>query len=286
MSGDSVVDKTMAIIYKAVHDGKRASERCKCGRPYYTHGMLLDILDEEYPDITAEERKSIVTFLGHQDLISDHDFLLLVCAHCGEPIGESFLTELCDYDRDYYCVRHCPEHVWNWDYDVPLQCQHCGLNFEDYLLLMLIQNGIKFDRCIAGDEGHMVDDDLDVPIAVDAQLRLDWDDQTRSRRFKLRFTGDIDRFEAWRRKWFRLVPRCDDFDCVHDSMTCGIGHACGDCSKYETMYNDGCMDICTSVGCADCLRKHECEFGKLTDAEIMARTDLRFKQREDKNVPT
>jgi len=74
----------------------------------------------------------------------------------------------------------------------------------------------------------------------------------------IQFVGTEEDFEKWKEFWFDTVPKCRDFVCSHDLMSCGIGHACGECSLYETMQRGDACNICTDVGCADCCRKNDC----------------------------
>lgn len=79
----------------------------------------------------------------------------------------------------------------------------------------------------------------------------------------LRFTGTADEFEDWRKSWYQIVPRCPDFSCCHELMSCGIGHACGDASLHYTMTRGAASDICTDAECIDCTSRHQCIFGLL-----------------------
>lgn len=70
-------------------------------------------------------------------------------------------------------------------------------------------------------------------------------------------------FETWKRQWFKYIPKCADFVCCHELSSCGVDKFCGDSTIYPT-WNDAVerhltKPTCTNVGCADCLRNHDCE---------------------------
>ena len=82
------------------------------------------------------------------------------------------------------------------------------------------------------------------------------------------FTGTPEQFEEWRTSWYEEVGVCKSFCCVHDSDSCGIRFACGECSAYHTMRAGAAYDICTSVSCIDCAVKHKCPRGHLPGGEL------------------
>lgn len=66
-------------------------------------------------------------------------------------------------------------------------------------------------------------------------------------------------FKEWKEHWYRKVPKCDKFVCCHELMSCGIKIFCGDCSIYDTYSRDEKPVECTTVGCDDCMIKHDCK---------------------------
>lgn len=77
-----------------------------------------------------------------------------------------------------------------------------------------------------------------------------------------------DDFENWKLKWYDEVPKCRDFVCCHELMSCGIDILCGDCSILDTWkkrIKDPNVYTCTTVYCADCLKKYTCEKLKLDE---------------------
>jgi len=76
----------------------------------------------------------------------------------------------------------------------------------------------------------------------------------------IRWVGTPEQFDEWRKQWKKEIPKCEDFYCCHELMSCGIHHACGDCSIYTTMAR-GTGDICTNVDCIDCAQKYRCKYG-------------------------
>ncbi len=71
-------------------------------------------------------------------------------------------------------------------------------------------------------------------------------------------------FSKWKHDWFLSVPKCKDFRCVHEIMSCGIGRICGACSIYETFRKGYWETVCDSVDCIDCMKRYNC---KKTDKE-------------------
>lgn len=69
----------------------------------------------------------------------------------------------------------------------------------------------------------------------------------------------ISEFEEWKKDWYEKVPKCKNFVCCHELMSCGIKIFCGDCSIYNTYIRDKCPKECTTVGCDDCIMKYECK---------------------------
>lgn len=82
------------------------------------------------------------------------------------------------------------------------------------------------------------------------------------------FTGSKDQFEEWRKHWYETFPKCEDFSCCHELMSCGISLACGDCSIHSTMSGGSAGSVCTDVTCIDCLHRFECKFGEMMIEEI------------------
>jgi len=67
-------------------------------------------------------------------------------------------------------------------------------------------------------------------------------------------------FEAWWRDWFKRIPKCKDFVCIHELDSCGIYRFCGCCTIYETfMHNQDIASECDDVSCIDCARRHQCK---------------------------
>ncbi len=69
-------------------------------------------------------------------------------------------------------------------------------------------------------------------------------------------------FSKWKQDWFLSVPKCKDFRCIHELMSCGIVFICGDCSIFETFRKGYWGCVCDFVCCMDCMRRFEC---KMTD---------------------
>jgi len=83
------------------------------------------------------------------------------------------------------------------------------------------------------------------------------------------FTGSEPEFNEWIELWLDTVPKCRDFACCHELMSCGIMVACS-CSIYPTMahaHGNVCY-ICGDVYCVDCMNRHDCRFGLLTLEEL------------------
>lgn len=82
------------------------ADMCKCGLHFATHHK-------------------------YSDMQGCGAFVPMTCAKCGKKLRMT----LCKYDKDrhYYCVEHCPEHVWQSDYDWPTECMHCGIHEDDFL---------------------------------------------------------------------------------------------------------------------------------------------------------
>ena len=66
-------------------------------------------------------------------------------------------------------------------------------------------------------------------------------------------------FQEWIDKWFLRVPKCKDFACCHELMSCAIYPLCGCGSIYETYSRQKSPEECTTVDCADCMLKYECK---------------------------
>jgi hypothetical protein len=64
-------------------------------------------------------------------------------------------------------------------------------------------------------------------------------------------------FEKWKEDWYKRVPKCKDFSCCHELMSCGIKIFCGDCSIYDTYAREKDHKECTIVGCDDCMMKYD-----------------------------
>ena len=67
------------------------------------------------------------------------------------------------------------------------------------------------------------------------------------------------KFERWKKEWYETVPKCKDFTCVHDLMSCGISIICGDCSIYETFKRGNWYYVCQTVSCMDCTKRYTCK---------------------------
>jgi hypothetical protein len=91
----------------------------------------------------------------------------------------------------------------------------------------------------------------------------------------IRFAGTIEDFEAWKKTWHLEVPKCPDFVCCHELDSCGISRACGQCSRFGTMSRGVASDICEDVDCIDCVKRHECMYGRL-DEKQRKKYDLSF----------
>lgn len=76
------------------------------------------------------------------------------------------------------------------------------------------------------------------------------------------FTGTEAEFEKWKKDWFKTVPKCDDFACCHELMSCGIYVACGSCSLHRTMAAGVADRICEDVDCSNCC-DYECKEKRL-----------------------
>jgi len=70
-------------------------------------------------------------------------------------------------------------------------------------------------------------------------------------------------FKEWKDDWYKRVPKCKDFICCHELMSCGIKIFCGDCSIYGTYIMDKDPRECATVGCNDCIMKYECKDYKI-----------------------
>ncbi len=69
-----------------------------------------------------------------------------------------------------------------------------------------------------------------------------------------------DLYEKWKQSWYDAVPKCKDFICSHELMSCGIDTLCGYCTIYETWRkNKPNAYICTTIDCMDCEMKYECK---------------------------
>lgn len=65
------------------------------------------------------------------------------CATCGKRL----ILALCKYNEPKrYCIKHCPEHKWQADYDWPTECGRCGILYTNYLESVLEKHGIKFEQ--------------------------------------------------------------------------------------------------------------------------------------------
>ena len=67
------------------------------------------------------------------------------------------------------------------------------------------------------------------------------------------------KFEKWKEEWKEKVPKCKDFRCIHEMMSCGITVICGDCSIFRTFQNGLWYIICDGVNCIDCVERYECK---------------------------
>lgn len=73
-----------------------------------------------------------------------------------------------------------------------------------------------------------------------------------------------EKFEKWKEEWKEKVPKCKDFRCVHEMMSCGIYIICGDCSIFRTFQGGLWEAVCENVDCIDCMKRYKC---KKTDKE-------------------
>ncbi len=65
-------------------------------------------------------------------------------------------------------------------------------------------------------------------------------------------------FNEWKKDWYQRIPKCEEFLCCHELMSCGIKILCGDCSIYETYRKASNLKECITVGCNDCMLKYKC----------------------------
>jgi hypothetical protein len=78
--------------------------------------------------------------------------------------------------------------------------------------------------------------------------------------FKMIKTGmNKQEWEQWKISWFKRVPKCKDFVCIHELTNCAIIPLCGVGSIYSTYNNQECPLECLEVGCVDCFNKYDCE---------------------------
>ena len=66
-------------------------------------------------------------------------------------------------------------------------------------------------------------------------------------------------FKEWKKDWYKRVPKCENFVCCHELMSCGIKIFCGDCSIHGVYAMDKNPMECDTVGCDDCFIKYECK---------------------------
>lgn len=66
-------------------------------------------------------------------------------------------------------------------------------------------------------------------------------------------------FQEWKKSWFDRIPKCQDFACCHELMSCAIYPLCGCGSIYETYTIQKSPEECNTVGCIDCMLKCECK---------------------------
>lgn len=65
------------------------------------------------------------------------------CSQCRKRL----IITLCRYEEsDYYCLEHCPGHVWQTDYDWGRECARCGVNYSKYLESVLDEHKIEYNN--------------------------------------------------------------------------------------------------------------------------------------------
>lgn len=79
-------------------------------------------------------------------------------------------------------------------------------------------------------------------------------------------TGMTDQeFQKWKTDWFRRIPKCKKFACVHELTSCAIRPLCGCGSIYPTYKNQKEPEECTTVSCPDCFNYRDCYKEKLNE---------------------
>lgn len=85
--------------------------RCACGH---------------FHDGGADDDPEFWTLYRQAYALDDHAVLPLRCARCAVDLDISLPSY--DLHRPYYCVEHCPTHVYEDEYDSCPTCRHCGLS--------------------------------------------------------------------------------------------------------------------------------------------------------------
>jgi len=104
----------------SIHKDARDIRRCRCGILFALH---------------SDRAMSIIT--------DSHEPVEMRCESCDEPI-EHLPLFICGMDEDHYCIEHCPGHEWVSDYDEPIICQLCGMDYMSYLENLLTEHGIEY----------------------------------------------------------------------------------------------------------------------------------------------
>lgn len=66
-------------------------------------------------------------------------------------------------------------------------------------------------------------------------------------------------FNIWKLSWLTRVPKCLEFACCHELMSCAIRPLCACGSIYTTYKSQLDPEECTNVGCQDCLKRYTCK---------------------------
>jgi len=73
-----------------------------------------------------------------------HKFRPMKCATCGKDLHLTLSKYV--YNKKYYCTEHCPHHEWQSDYDWPIECKRCGIDYKKYLEWILDGRGIPYTK--------------------------------------------------------------------------------------------------------------------------------------------
>ena len=85
----------------------------------------------------------------------------------------------------------------------------------------------------------------------------------------------IEDFVRWQKQWYKTIPKCGDFSCIHELTSCGVDRLCGDCTILEMWKVPKHKVICDDVGCEDCMRRYDCKMRKLEDVEAEVNCGIR-----------